>query len=285
MALRRTKKTRALSKDGLTLFNLCLQNEEEEEEIPQKTQKLTKNCIRGLFYKLFTTNFDVELEKSEEKFRDGTLSLYSFLDNKSIKNIPNFFNNAVVNLVYLILVTDGKLNKKRKISKNLLFYYSLAEHAMKHNDHNTAVLLRAALDNTAIRRLKLHETKQMKRVKTKFEDIYGSFLSCNARHLKAILDNKDIKFLPSLLILLMHLNKTKEYAKSYRALGKFPKELEKKNQQLQNIANNYYIEYSGFREKIIDLYTTNPHELELLKDSNKSNISTKLFELSNKIKN
>ena len=61
MALRRTKKTRALSKDGLTLFNLCLQNE-EEEELPQKTQKLTKNCIRGLFYKLFTTNFDVELE-------------------------------------------------------------------------------------------------------------------------------------------------------------------------------------------------------------------------------
>jgi len=58
MALRRTKKTRALSKDGLTLFNLCLQD--EEEEIPQKTQKLTKNCIRGLFYKLFTTNFDIE---------------------------------------------------------------------------------------------------------------------------------------------------------------------------------------------------------------------------------
>ena len=120
MALRRTKKTRSLSKDGLTLFNICLQ---DDEEISQETQKLTKNCIRGLFYKLFTTNFDIELEKSEEKFRDGTLSLYSFLDNKSIKNIPNFFNNAVVNLVYIILVTDGKLNKKRKISKNLLFYY------------------------------------------------------------------------------------------------------------------------------------------------------------------
>ena len=283
MALRRTKRRRSLSKDGLNLFNLCLSN--DPEEIPLEMRKPSKNCLRGIFYKLFTTNFDIELEKSRDKFREGTCSLYSFLDNKSVKNIPNFFNNAVANLVYLILVTDGKLNNKKKVNKNLMFYYSLADEAMKHNDHNTAVLIRAALDNTAIRRLKTKETKKMKRVKDKFEEVYGSFLSCNARHLKAILENKDIKFLPSLLILLMHLNKTKEYAKSYRALGKFPKELEEKNNQLQNIANSYYNEYVGFREKIIDLYTKDPHELELLSDCNKSNITTKLFELSYKIKN
>ena len=283
MALRRTKRRRSLSKDGLNLFNLCLSNDADEPI--DDIQKPTKNCLRALFFNLFTTDFDHELEKSKAKFRDGTCSLYSFLDDKSIKNIPHFFNNAVANLVYLMLVTDGKLNKKRKVNQNLMFYYSLAEQAMKNNDHNTAVLLRAALDNTAIRRLKVKETKQMKRVNAKFEDIYGSFLSCNARHLKAILENKDLNYLPSLLILLMHLNKTKEYAKSYRALGKFPKELEQKNQQLQSIANNYYKEYVGFREKILDLYTKDPHELELLKDSDKTNITTKLFELSYKIKN
>ena len=281
MALRRTKRRRSLSKDGLNLFNLCLSDDAEEPP----TEKPSKNCLRSIFYKLFTTDFDIELEKSRDKFREGTCSLYSFLDNKSVKNIPNFFNNAVANLVYIILVTDGKLNNKRKVHKNLLFYYSLADEAMKHNDHNTSVLIRAALDNTAIRRLKIKQTKKMKRINEKFENIYGSFLSCNARHLKAILTNKDINYLPSLLILLMHLNKTKEYAKSYRAIGKFPKELEEKNNQLQNIANNYYNEYIGFREKILDLYTKDPHELELLKDSNKSNITTKLFELSYKIKN
>lgn len=281
MALRRTKRRRSLSKDGLNLFNLCLSDDAEEPPM----EKPSKNCLRSIFYKLFTTDFDIELEKSRDKFREGTCSLYSFLDNKSVKNIPNFFNNAVANLVYIILVTDGKLNNKRKVHKNLLFYYSLADEAMKNNDHNTSVLIRAALDNTAIRRLKIKQTKKMKRINEKFENIYGSFLSCNARHLKAILTNKDINYLPSLLILLMHLNKTKEYAKSYRAIGKFPKELEEKNNQLQNIANNYYNEYIGFREKILDLYTKDPHELELLKDSNKSNITTKLFELSDKIKN
>jgi len=45
MALRRTKKSRNLSNDGITLFNLCLQ---DEEEIIQETQKLNKSCIRGL---------------------------------------------------------------------------------------------------------------------------------------------------------------------------------------------------------------------------------------------
>ena len=49
----------------------------------------------------------------------------------------------------------------------------------------------------------------------------------------------------------MHLNKTKEYA-SYRALGKFPKELEEKIINFK-IANNYK-EYIEFREKILDLY-------------------------------
>ena len=203
MALRRTKRRRSLSKDGLNLFNLCLSDDAEEP--PLEMRKPSKNCLRGIFYKLFTTDFDIELEKSRDKFREGTCSLYSFLDNKSVKNIPNFFNNAVANLVYIILVSDGKLNNKRKVHKNLLFYYSLADQAMKNNDHNTAVLIRAALDNTAIRRLKIKETKKMKRIKEKFENVYGSFLSCNARHLKAILSNKTL--LVSVLLLLSSVMK------------------------------------------------------------------------------
>ena len=281
MALKRNKKSRSLSNDGIDLFNLAL-SDDNNESISEIISP-TRSCISSIFCKLFTTNYDCELEKSKIKFRDGTCSLYSYLDDTSIKNIPKFFNNAIANLVYLILVTDGKLNTKSKIRKNLMFYYSLAEQAMKNNDHNTAVLLRTALDNIAIRRLKIKHTKQIHRVKNKFELIYGSFVSCNAKHLKAMLENKDLNYLPSLLILLMHLNKTKEYAKSYRSLGKFPKELEEKNKQLQDIADNYYIQYIDFREKILDLYTRNPNELELLNNIDSGNITTKLYELSCRI--
>ena len=281
MALRRHKKSRSLSNDGIDLFNLALSND-DDESLTQIINPST-GCISNILCKLFTTDYDSELEKSKIKFRDATCSLYSYLDNASIKNIPKFFNNAIANLVYLILVTDGKLNKKSKIRKNLMFYYSLADIAMKNNDHNTAVLLRSALDNIAIRRLNIKHTKQIQRVNNKFDLIYGSFISCNAKHLKAILENKDLNYLPSLLILLMHLNKTKEYAKSYRSLGKFPKQLEEKNKQLQDIADNYYIQYIYFREKILDLYTRNPNELELLNNIDSRNISIKLYELSSRI--
>lgn len=281
MALRRHKKSRSLSNDGIDLFNLALSND-DDESLTQIINPST-GCISNILCKLFTTDYDSELEKSKIKFRDATCSLYSYLDNASIKNIPKFFNNAIANLVYLILVTDGKLNKKSKIRKNLMFYYSLADIAMKNNDHNTAVLLRSALDNIAIRRLNIKHTKQIQRVNNKFDLIYGSFISCNAKHLKAILENKDLNYLPSLLILLMHLNKTKEYAKSYRSLGKFPKQLEEKNKQLQDIADNYYIQYIDFREKILDLYTRNPNELELLNNIDSRNISIKLYELSSRI--
>ena len=78
------------------------------------------------FFNLFTTDFDHRLEKSKAKFKDKyTCSLYSFLDDKSIKNIPHFFNNAVANLVYLMLVTDENLIKTQSKSKfNVLLFLS-----------------------------------------------------------------------------------------------------------------------------------------------------------------
>ena len=41
MALRRTKRRRSLSDDGLNLFNLCLSNDPEEPE--QEIKKPSKN--------------------------------------------------------------------------------------------------------------------------------------------------------------------------------------------------------------------------------------------------
>ena len=57
-----------------------------------------------------------------------------------------------------------------------------------------------------------------------------------------MLENKnDVKtFLPSIVIMLMHLNKTKEYAKCYVSIGKFPKELQDKHDEIQFLATNYY---------------------------------------------
>ena len=262
-------RTRTLSREGCKLFNIG-------NAIP--TQNLP--CLKSILYKLFTTDFDIKLEKSKKSFRMGTCNLYSFLSDKKKHKIPDFFNNAVINLVYLILVDGININNRQKIRHNISFYYSLAELAFKNGDHNTVFLLKAALENNAIKRLKLKPLKKQTKLLKKFEETYGTFMSCNARHLKQILKNKDVdSFLPSIVILIMHLNKTKEYAKCYESIGKFPKSLRNKHNELQNIIAIYYDHYKDCKDNGIDIYLQDPHELRLLKGSG-SSISTKLYELS-----
>lgn len=271
-------RSRTLSLEGHELFNLAL--DENNNDVQHRF------CLKSILYNLFTSDFDEKLDKSKFTFRDGTYSLYSYLKNEDLKRIPEFFNNAVTNLVYLILITDGKLNNMRHVKKNVYFYYSLAEQAFKLGDHNTVILIKAALDNTSIKRLKLKKTKKEKRLDKLFEETYGNFMNCNANHLKAILKTKDYKnFLPSIVVLLMHLNKTKEYAKCYQRIGKFPKDLQKKHDELQNVVDNLYEKYKGFKPTLIELYKKNPSDYDYLKEMNMKQMSVKLFELSCQIKN
>ena len=78
----------------------------------------------------------------------------------------------------------------------------------------------------------------------------------------------------------MHLNKTREYAKCYERLGKFPTALQNKQNQLQNIAEKYYNTYKNYQEEIIDLYLKDPSELKLLEGVTGKTVSAKLYELS-----
>lgn len=262
--------TRTLSSEGCKLFNIGNTN---------PTQNLP--CLKSILYKLFTTDFDIKLEKSKKSFRLGTCNLYSFLSDKKKHKIPDFFNNAVANLVYLILVDGEKINSRQKIRHNINFYYSLAELAFKNEDHNTVFLLKSALENNAIKRLKLKPLKKHIKLIKQFEETYGTFMSCNASHLKQILKNKDIdSFLPSIVVLLMHLNKTKEYAKCYEKLGTFPGALKNKNKELKNICEKYYNYYKKYQDKGIGLYLQDSSELDLLKEIKGKSVNVKLYNLS-----
>ena len=118
-----------------------------------------------------------------------------------------------------------------------------------------------------------------------FEDNYGTFMNCNAKHLEKILETDDVlNFLPSVVIILMHLNKTKEYSKCYESLGKFPKSLRDKQKKLSNIVNKYYINYRELQDDLLELYFTDPNDLLLLQDIDEKSITIKLIQLSKKIK-
>ena len=277
------KRARTLSLEGLDLFNIGI----KAPPLTPTAPKLKKTCLRNLVLNLFTSDFDVKVEKSTKTFRKGTCCLYSYLTDEEKGKIPDFFNNAVTNLVYLILVTDDKPNTLVKVKHNISFYLSLADHAFKNGDHNSVILLKAALENIAIRRLKLKETKKQKELFKKFEDSYGTFMSCNAKHLEQMLENKTKveHFLPSIVIMLMHLNKTKEYAKCYTSIGKFPKALQDKHDEIQSVATNYYNNYKDFRERMLELYLKDPSELKLMEGVKGLSISAKLYEISILVKN
>ena len=111
-------------------------------------------------------------------------------------------------------------------------------------------------------------------------------MNCNAKHIQKILETDDVlNFLPSVVIILMHLNKTKEYSKCYESLGKFPKSLRDKQKKLADIVNKYYVNYRELQDDLLELYFTDPNELPLLKDINEKSITIKLIELSRKVKN
>tara|TARA_B110000977_G_C11082722_1_gene493454 strand:+ start:605 stop:1423 length:819 start_codon:yes stop_codon:yes gene_type:complete len=266
---------RSLSKQGCQLFNISLENK-------QHNQRVT-GCLKSLIYNLFNSDFDDKLNKSLVEFRHSTCKLLSFLNDDNKNKIPNFFNNAVTNLVYLILVNNGKLNSLNQVRNNVNFYYYLAEAACKNGDHNTALLIRTAINNIAIKRLKLKFSKKHKKIRVLFLEKYGTFMSCNSNHLREILNNKNDNFLPSLAILLMHYNKSKEYYKCYTRLGKLPINLANKNDKLKEIVELYYSKYKENNYKLQDLYLQNTNELELVKDYPQKSCNIKLIELSKDI--
>ena len=85
---------RVLSEEGLKLFNVAVM-----EKQPQR------GCVKSLLYKLFTSEFDINLDESSVQMRKASMKLYSFLSNLDSKSIPQLIDNAIVNIILLILLT------------------------------------------------------------------------------------------------------------------------------------------------------------------------------------
>lgn len=263
---------RTLSNQGCQLFNIALINHQPN------------HCLKNIFYTLFSSDFDDRLEESIIKFRNSSYKLYSYLNEKDKHLIPIYFDNALVNLIYLILTNDNNVNNIKQIRKNLNFYYTLADKSSKTNDHNTAILIKAAIDNTVVKRLNIKLTKKQIKIKKEFDKKYGTFMNCNSAHLESILNNSDNNFIPSIAILLMHYNKTKEYYKCYNKLGKLPEKLKDKNKQLKKIVKEYYEQYKDCNIDLQDLYIKDPTNLDFMENLNESSHTINLFKISQLIK-
>ena len=138
-----------------------------------------------------------------------------------------------------------------------------------------------------MKRLKIKLRKNDKKILEDLETDYGNFMNCHSGHLKQILKTKDknIKnFLPSIMILLMHLEKTRAYIKGFSTIGKLSPKLVNVQDQLIDIAKNYYNEYKSLNFDLIKLYEENPLDNEIMKQMRSKGITSKLHDISNQIK-
>lgn len=265
-------RSRSLSKEGCRLFNIAYERDARHINLP------------ALICSFFTSDFDTKLEKSCNNLRESTYRLYSYLNQKDIKSIPKLIDNAITNIVILVLTNDDKIAKVHQVKLNFKYYLSVAKLAYDQGDHQTVIVIRSALNNYHIQRLKIKLHKRDQEFLDKLDKQYGSFKDCCAGHLRQMLSNKDVnKFLPSLMILLIHLNKTKEYAKCYETIGTFPKELRNKQKELEKIVSSYYNTYKNYEEEIIDLYEKDPNDNPVM-NKFQGPINARIFELSFQIK-
>lgn len=274
------KRKRAMSELGCELFNISFDND----------MPIRKSCIdfRTIFNNLMTTDFDIKLQKNEIQMMKATTKMYSYLNEELQEHIGKLINNAITNIIIFILTDGNKISSLQQIKMNINFYYKLANNLYESGDHNSAIIIRAAINNSSITRLKIKQKKIHLTISNKFDKEYGTFINCHADHLKQILKKPDCeKFLPSLMVLMTHLNKTKEYIKSYSCLGKFPKSLQNIGEQLNNVANIYYNRYKDTNDLLLKLYTFNSIEHPIIKKYNCKNekqIPCILHTISNDIK-
>ena len=86
------------------------------------------------------------------------------------------------------------------------------EEARKKGDHNTAIMLRAALDHHALKQKKFKLRSKDHEMIRQMEEEYGTWRNCYKHHLKMAMDTNDLGILPSMMVLQMHVARHKAYS-------------------------------------------------------------------------
>lgn len=270
---------RALSDTGLALFAQAYFLENDANKPP------SVGCLRSLVHKLFTSDYDIKLEDTSKNMRSSTSKVLSLL--YSIKKIPEIHDNAISNLVALILSNGEKTLTKHQVKYNIGFYLNLAKKAMESNDHQTALIIKAALNNFHITRLKIKPNKSMKKTLILLEEKYGDFKSMHSKHVCDMIKNKhDTDYLPSTMVLHMHLSKNRAYESAYRSFGKKNSNLDVVNYQLHELQSIKYHEHKKTNYELCPIYENNPLDLDVINQFPKKpkSMNEFLFTLSCNVK-
>lgn len=258
----------------------------DELTIAQKKKLLRRRSLGDLVRTMFTSDYDIKLDESVANMRKSTYRIYSFMNKEHEDLIPLSINNAIPNLI-LVLLTDGsKILPKLLIRSNINYYLNLAKMAYDTNDHNTVILIRAALLHTAIERLNIKRSRKFNEYMKLFEEKYGSFQNSHKIHLNDMIKNiNPSSYLPSVMILMIHIKKLmayeKEYVRNRRSFGEVPLSITTTLENLTNVKNTYLQTYEHSYDTLVNLYTEDPMENNVMQMLEGKGIDVKLFKLVN----
>ena len=272
-------KRRRVSSEGQLLLKLAYTN----EEIIIKKPILSRTKIKNFFCGLFHSDYDNHLEAGTTQLYCSGRKLYTFTKD-CLESIPEFMNNAIANIILLILTNESKIANKFEAKRNYRFYMDLAKRAYNIKDHNTCIMIMSALNNPAIERLKLKDRKSDIEFKKNFEEKYGSFRSNCMKHIKEFTTLSFDKSceIPSLMMMLINIKRLNEIEKVMKTQGR------KTVIKLQELIDFYY-ELFQYEENMdfIMLYTQHPEQntvIQSLKKKGDSNdLWCNIFKISNNI--
>jgi len=190
---------RRLSSDGYKLFNMAY--------YPAPSR------VRELLYCIFHSPYDDKLEEMTKGCEKASRQLYAYnTDPIKKRMISKYIDNSLFNVVYAILCKDGEFTTKFQIKRNYRYFIDIMYNAFNNGDHNTAILLRQALNHHALKQLKFPLRKRDKQLFENMETQYGSWRDSFVRHFKEVMNTNDFDIIPSMLVLQMHMQRFKQYS-------------------------------------------------------------------------
>jgi len=238
-----------------------------------KNNSHVKSTLQNLLNKAFTSKYDNELKELKDNFKSSTCKLYSMINNMDL--VIDKCRTAIDNLVLIILTNDNKKINIQKVKYNIGFYLNLAKKLMDCNDHHSSIIIKCAIDNSNIKRLKIKYNKKMTQNYQQLEEKYGSFKDMHSSHLNDILKyGFIINWFPSILIINNYTDNEVLYKNVFDNFNKIDSKSYVRN-QLINIKENKYFEYENTNEKLCNIYEKKTIDINLPNFKNHNIKSTK----------
>jgi hypothetical protein len=238
-----------LSKTGQYLFNQAYDY--------SKDINIKKNtgCLKTLIHKLFTSQYDTELDETALNMKASSLKIFSYIYNQN--KIKNLNRTAIYNIILLILTSGENTITPQKVKYNIRFYLDLAIKAMKTHDHQTAVVIKAALENKYISDLKIKYNKLMIKKLSILSERYGYYREFYITHLTEMITKYLHKYyIPSSLVLNLNLNNNLINKTSASSI----------NYRLHMICSEKYNNCYSTPTKLCPIYNTDPLTLSYTKN-------------------